>query len=512
METERMKDCANPEQENFLQPESGALLEESEQLKKARVYEKENRAEEACRPKFHLIAPVGWINDPNGFSEYRGRMHLFEQYYPYDNKWGPMHWGHHSSDDLVVWTEEGCAMAPDSPFDIDGCFSGTAIETDQGHLLIYTGVSHQDNKEVQNQCLAIGDGHNYRKYRNNPVIAGDMLPEGFSRKDFRDPKIFRANGKYYVIAGSKDEKGLGQTVLFSSDNLRDWKYEKVFAHSEGFGKMWECPDFFELDGQGMLVVSPQYLSASRDYEFHNGHNSVLFPGEIDWQTMDFAPEQPVQLDYGFDFYAPQTAEKTDGRRIMIGWLQSWDTKVVPDEHPWSGMMSFPRELSYENGHLKQRPVRELENYRSHPVEIRHLHLEGRKELPQLAGRFSDLIIRFEKCEFSRFTLEFAAGRNYGMTFTWNRYDGMIEFDRTFAGHTHDVTDLRKAKEPEGGIHTIRLIQDLNSAEIFVNDGEMVFSSALFTDPACDQVILDVQGSAVLDIEKYAIEVPDQAAE
>lgn len=134
-------------------------------LEKARQYEDINRVSEKVRPLFHVTPPVGWVNDPNGFSVYQGKVHLFYQYHPYSTGWGPMHWGHQVTEDFVRWHECPAALAPDKSYDSEGCFSGSGIETDEGHVLVYTGVTKEkDGKgNIQNQCIAIGDGINYKK-------------------------------------------------------------------------------------------------------------------------------------------------------------------------------------------------------------------------------------------------------------------------------------------------------------------------------------------------------------
>ena len=227
----------------------------SEMLEKARNYEAEKLAgtDPATRPLFHIAAPAGWINDPNGFSVYDGQIHLFYQYNPYDREWGPMHWGHSVSTDMIHWEQLPAALAPDQEYDKIGCFSGSAIEADGKHILVYTGVTKvkmedQSEQERQNQCIAFGDGKDYVKYEKNPVVTGDMLPENCSRIDFRDPKIWKENDTYYLIVGSKDNQQIGQVVLCSSKDLKEWKFETILASNEAgkIGTMWECPDFFPL--------------------------------------------------------------------------------------------------------------------------------------------------------------------------------------------------------------------------------------------------------------------------
>ena len=170
----------------------------SKMLQKARDFEKKYLPyTQSEQPRFHVTGGIGWINDPNGFAPYKGEYHLFFQYHPYDTKWGPMHWGHVKTRDFIHWERLPAALAPDTEYDRNGCFSGGAVELPDGrHLLMYTGVRcarRRNGKidEYQTQCLAIGDGVDYEKLPCNPVIDASQLPEGGSVHDFRDPKIWQ---------------------------------------------------------------------------------------------------------------------------------------------------------------------------------------------------------------------------------------------------------------------------------------------------------------------------------
>ncbi|MDE6063181.1 MAG: glycoside hydrolase family 32 protein, partial [Lachnospiraceae bacterium] len=230
----------------------------SQALREARKYEEmmEVHIAPEDRPIFHLSPRVGWMNDPNGFSYYKGEYHLFYQYHPYDSFWGPMHWGHAVSRDLLHWEYLPAALAPDMPYDKDGCFSGSALALSDGsHLLLYTGVRKEPQadgsfRDVQTQCVAIGDGREFEKMPDNPVLTEKELPEGGSRYDFRDPKAWLGeDGIYYCVVGNCTEDYDGQILLYSSADGIHWKYESILVKNNGrFGKMWECPDFFELDG------------------------------------------------------------------------------------------------------------------------------------------------------------------------------------------------------------------------------------------------------------------------
>ena len=210
----------------------------SEMLEKARKYEAEQglqiKAED--RPAFHVSPYVGWMNDPNGFSCYQGEYHLFYQYNPYDTHWNSMHWGHVVSKDLLHWEYLPAALAPDEDYDKIGCFSGSAIELDDGRqLLIYTAVDQETledgtARDIQTQAVAVGDGKNYKKYEKNPVLTAKDLPEGASKVDFRDPKIWKEkDGYFYCVIGSRPADGSGQILLYRSENGFDWKFVSILA-------------------------------------------------------------------------------------------------------------------------------------------------------------------------------------------------------------------------------------------------------------------------------------------
>ncbi len=481
-----------------------------EMRSRADEYIGRNRCRRQERPAFHVTPPVGWLNDPNGFSVYGDQIHLFYQFYPYEPKWGPMHWGHQVTEDLIRWTDCPTALAPDCTYDQYGCFSGSAVETEEGHVLIYTGVTKElmeDGTEVeyQNQCIAVGDGITYEKDGQNPVLCGSLLPQGFSRKDFRDPKVWREDGIYYLVAGSRDENGNGQVVLCSSENLKSWKYEGVIAHNDGtIGKMWECPDFFSLDGRQILICSPQNMRAS-GYEFHNGHNSLYFLGDYSQSDHVFQKGEPVSLDYGLDFYAPQTVLLPDGRRIMIGWMQSWDTVLIPDGQAWNGMMTLPRELSVRDDVVIQSPVRELERYRVSRVALQDQRISGTCRLPGIGGRCLDLTVKLGAGTYREFCMDVAHNEHYTTSYTYQADRQLITVDRTYSGIDRDMVCQRtmKVRNPKRPL-SLRFIMDRNSIELFVNDGEQVSSTVIFTPEEADEILFSCDGEVSVDVEQYEI--------
>lgn len=480
-------------------------------LEKANEYTRSNCVAKEERPVFHVSPLCGWMNDPNGFSVYQDKIHLFYQHHPYSEEWGPMHWGHCVTEDFVKWEDMPIALAPDQTYDAEGCFSGSGIETKEGHVLVYTGVVEEDDNGVkrayQNQCIATGNGVTYTKEDVNPVVTGDMLPQHFSREHFRDPKIWKDTDGYYMVVGNKTDDGIPQVVLFHSEDLKEWHYVSVLARDrEGkLGTMWECPDFFCLDGEYVLVASPQDLCATE--EFHNGNNAVYFVGKYDQNKHEFDYQQAYSLDDGLDFYAPQTMLAPDGRRIMIAWMQSWDSNIRPVGQKWSCMMTLPRELRMEQGIILQRPVREIERYYSDPVCYENIEISGNCQLPGICGRVLDMSVEIIEGDYKEFTICFARNDRFHTSLTYDKEKNMLEIDRTYSGMVRDAIASRgvKIKHPKQNLK-MRLILDKYSVEIFVNEGEQVLSTTFYTPMEAEEICFNCDGTVVTNIQKYSISV------
>jgi len=492
----------------------------SEKLVKARAFEKEmgEKISKEERPKFHLSPYVGWMNDPNGFSYYKGEYHMFYQYYPYKSVWGPMHWGHAVSKDLLHWTYLPAAMAPDQEYDLAGCFSGSAIELPDGRqLLLYTGVQNKNGKDLQTQCVALGDGQNYEKYEKNPVLDETDLPEGKSRHDFRDPKIWKeADGSYRCVVGGRDKEKKGCILLFSSPDGLDWKFESILAENDGrFGLMWECPDFFELSGKYVLLTSPQDM-LPEGLEYHNGNGTLCLIGEYDKEKKHFLPEKNQAIDYGIDFYASQTIETPDGRRIMIGWMQNWDTcsLIGTSDRKWFGQMSLPRELTIKEGRLFQQPIHELEHYRSNKVEYKNVRLQGEMTLEGIEGRIVDMEIRIRPSEkeklYQKFAVRFAQNDTCWSSVSFRPHESILKVDRKFSGSRRAYIHQRRCLvSSKDDVLKLRLIIDRFSVEVFVNDGEQVMTATILTDPSAKGISFFSIGETVFDVIKYDLFAEDQ---
>lgn len=489
----------------------------SQTLREARKYEEasEKFITKEERPEFHLSTRVGWTNDPNGFSFYQGKYHMFYQYYPYSTEWGPMHWGHAVSEDLLHWEYLPAALAPDEGYDRDGCFSGSAVTLSDGrHLLMYTGVlkerkSTGEYVDIQTQCLAVGDGCDYVKYEKNPVLDRNDLPEGSSIYDFRDPKMWqKKDGTYACVVGNRPADGSGQILLFESPDGFDWKFASVLSANENrFGKMWECPDFFELDGKWVLLTSPQDM-LPQDLEYHNGNGTLCLMGSFDEQTNAFTEEVDQCIDYGVDFYATQTTLAPDGRRIMIGWMQNWDTcSHRAKGEKWFGQMSLPRELFIKDNRLYQRPVRELEQMRCNKVVHENVSFTGDLSLEGVSGRKIDMELTLKPGEgedsCGKFTIFFAQNEEYRTSLSYRVEESILKVDRKFSGSRRAITHQRRAQvHMVDGALKLRIILDRFSAEVFINDGEQVMTTTIYTDQKADGISFSAEGNATIDVTKY----------
>ena len=485
----------------------------TEKLKKAREYEAIHRPAAAPQlPAYHLTGGVGWINDPNGFAPYKGEYHLFFQYYPYDTQWGPMHWGHAKTTDFIRWEFLPAALAPDAPYDQDGCFSGGAVVLPDGrHLLMYTGVEVRPEGEFQTQCLAIGDGINYEKYEGNPVLTAADLPEGSSARDFRDPKLWQENGVYHAVAVNRGKDGSGDVLLFESDDGFHWERSSIlYSCGYRFGSMWECPDFFHLDGKDVLIHSVMEMRA-KTLEYHNGNCKMYHIGYTD-EEKHFHAESSHAMEFGIDFYAPQTLEALDGRRILIGWMQAWEgAKQKIPGMAFMGQMTVPRELTLRDGRLLQLPVRELDNYRTDKVAYRDITIQEETTLPGISGKVLDLILEIAPTEtsYSRFDLKIRKGEGFFTTITLFPRKGTIRLDRSFSGFPHDVNHIREFPvDFHDGAIRLRLLLDRYSAELFVGEGEQAASMVLYSPEDAEGITLRADAAVQVSVEKYDLEIKD----
>ncbi len=319
--------------------------------------------------KIHFKAPNCWINDPNGFIWYKGRYHLFYQCFPYSAHWGRMHWGHAVSKDLVNWEEKGIALFPSKTDDRSGCFSGSAIEYKDKMYIYYTGVNYtEEDPENINCCIndtftaaqlmiTSEDGMKFDNITDKKTVIPPIEDKKIGDKNHtRDPKVWRGKDAWYMVLGSTVDKN-GRLLFYKSSDLKTWQYLN-YCEKDGFGWMWECPDFFEIDGKGVTIFSPMGF-----FDDGNGYDSVAvcMLSSFDENTGKMELSENYQLfDYGIDLYAPQSTTDEDGNRVVIAWARMPEA-VITEKGEWCGMMCIPRIVDVKNNHVYIRPHTNVKN-------------------------------------------------------------------------------------------------------------------------------------------------------
>jgi beta-fructofuranosidase len=326
------------------------------------------------RPRFHLMPPSGWMNDPNGVVHWRGRYHVFYQHNPLGPRWGTPSWGHAVSDDLVRWDHAPIALAPGMPpADLDGCWSGCLVDDGGTPTILYS--SARDGDQVT--CLATGsaDLMHWTKHPDNPVMRPPHGLRGRTVDAFRDPWVWREDDAWYALVGSSIG-GMGQVLLHRSEDLRTWTYLHPFVPSfdgpvcDDTGQVWECPGFFELGGEHVLVVSR--------FQWAAGTHAFAFVGA--YRDRRFEPLRRERLDWGHRaFFGPLTTLDERGRRLMWGWLPE-QRDPARAHATWAGVASLPRVLTLENGALRQRFVPELSSLRAGGVRLEPTTVRGERAL------------------------------------------------------------------------------------------------------------------------------------
>ncbi|GAB1158865.1 glycoside hydrolase family 32 protein [Paenibacillus illinoisensis] len=482
----------------------------------ANTYIKQHRNEvnPAYRLKYHLMPEVGWMNDPNGFIYYHGAYHLFYQYYPYAPVWGPMHWGHAVSHDLVKWDPMPVALAPDESYDSGGCFSGSAVIKDGKLVLMYTGHvvtgPNKDHDYQQTQNIAeSNNGIDFTKSIQNPVIDLNQIPAHTSAKDFRDPKVFERNGMYYTVLGSNDTAGNGVVLLYRSADLQQWSYVNVLAQSDGtLGDNWECPDLFVLDDRDVLIMSPQRMPAQGD-NYRNLHSTVYMMGTLDEDRGVLEYDQYHPLDYGFDFYAPQTMEDAQGRRIMVAWMETWETDIpTQSSHKWAGAMTLPRQLLRRGERLIFQPLPEIKQYRMEGIQLSPIRMvDGEYDLG-MSGDCYELHAVFEAEEARHFGLKLRIGEGEETVISYDVEQRRLCLDREHAGQGPGgeraaAVDLRNGKLE------LHIFVDISSIEVFIQQGEKVMTGRIYPGPNSTGIKAFSSGvSTLVELCKWDLQVQD----
>lgn len=330
-----------------------------------------NLAGDTDRPEYHFLPPHNWMNDPNGPIFWKGKYHLFYQMNPHGAVWGDMHWGHAVSADMVHWRHRPIALAPTpgGP-DSEGCFSGSAVVRNGVPTLIYTGVRNAPPEQVtlhdgndklrETQLLTVAEDDELLRWKklSEPIIASP--PAGMAVTGFRDPCPWREADGWYMAVGSGVRGQGGCALLYRSQDLRHWEYLHPLAEGKANGRnsanpvdtgeMWECPDFFELDGKHCLLYSTK-------------GKVIWTTGDYDRRDHRFTAARNGVLDHGA-YYAPKSFLAPEGRRILWGWIPERRPEAEYAAAGWAGAMSLPRVLRIgAQGQLEMHPADEVETLR-----------------------------------------------------------------------------------------------------------------------------------------------------
>ena len=439
------------------------------------------------RPHFHITGGEGWINDPNGLVYYRGKYHAFYQYYPEATHWGPMHWGHAVSGDLTHWETLAPALYPDE--NDDGCFSGSALVWQDKLWLLYTSFTENGGGENirQRQALAVSeDGVHFEKL--GVVIGENDLPEGYSPCDFRDPKMWKKDDAFYCVVAAKKIGGKGRILLYTSEDLKKWRFVGDLFGKDSKGEMIECPDYIE--DKGLLLCCEQFQPAEGKTHL-NIHTARYYTGTLDYATGRFTAKNEGIADYGFDFYAPQTFS---GANAMIAWLNMWDRSIPSEKYGFAGMLTVPRALFLENGELLQKPIingkTALKETGKGGVTISDRIRYGALRFSLKKLRSFTAYLRAEEDRYTKITLE-----NGEWIFDRSGSGEKIEGRETDEDSLHGI---RRMPFADKETTEIEIVLDEFSVEFF-SDGKSL-SSTIYPDPSCED------GSYfMIDAEEYSYE-------
>ncbi|WMN88416.1 glycoside hydrolase family 32 protein [Vibrio parahaemolyticus] len=430
------------------------------------------------RPSWHISPPQGLLNDPNGFIYHDGAYHLFYQWFPYGCEHKDKHWVHLTSQDLVEWEWQSVALTPSLWCDSHGVFSGHALSQGKELMLFYTGNTRigQERDRQTTQCLATSsDGLNFTKY--GPVI--DALPPNVT-PHIRDPKVVRHNDKWLMLLGAQTTELKGRLAIYQSEDLYQWAFVGLFGEEMGdFGYMWECPDLFTLNEQLFVVIGPQGIPSFSEHNTIPHHNGIVKAQWVDGDGLRMGDFQ--HLDYGFDFYAPQSMQTPDGRRVMCGWMGLPDEVDQPStDNGWVHQLTAMRELSYRDGALYQWPILEMESLIESSSEIK-LDANG----VDVGTKSFDLTVTLDWGD--ELNLFENSVQKFVLRADEENRHLIMDRSQTLNRAQDTIRELPVASERI----ELRILADNSSLEVFVNGGAAVMTSRVFTDK--DATKISIQG-------------------
>ncbi|MDJ1492581.1 glycoside hydrolase family 32 protein [Cytophagaceae bacterium DM2B3-1] len=457
---------------------------------------------EPHRPQFHFSPNKHWMNDPNGMVYYKGTYHLFFQHYPDGTTWGPMHWGHATSADLVHWTEQPIALYPDS---LGYIFSGSVVvDKDNTSGLGKNGVSplvaifthhnpdlekqKSDKYQYQSLAYSLDEGKTWKKYENNPVLPNPGIT------DFRDPKVrwYEPQQKWIMSLATKD-----RITFYSSPNLKNWTKESEFGQDAGsHGGVWECPDLFPLTANGktawVLLVS---INPGGPNE---GSATQYFIGDFDGKTFKPYSKETKWIDYGTDNYAGVTIANTNERTLFLGWMSNWLYGEKVPTSPWRSAMTVPRELGLtqikKDWFLTSVPVKELNVLKGESISLKKENIKGGRPLTSKLKNESGLFkLDVSAQNTNDFSIVLANDRGNEVIIGYDKASNVYYIDRTHSGQTNFREGFGKRytapRLSADQIISLTVIVDVASVELFADNGLTVMTGIFFPEQPMSQLYI-----------------------
>lgn len=448
--------------------------------KMTELVENQATGKEPWRQGYHLMPPTGWLNDPNGLCQFQGAYHVFFQYAPLEAEGGIKFWGHYKSEDMVHWEYLGTALYADQPFDCHGAYSGSGlVEGDTLHLF-YTGSVKlagdfdyiNDGRISSTVYTSTKDGIHFSPKK--VLMDNEDYPRDCTCH-VRDPKVWKEGETYYMVQGARRKGDAGEILVFTSKNKMEWQLLNRITTEIPFGYMWECPDYFRLGQEQILICCPQGVKQQGNkYQnlYQNGYFSLK--GDI---AGEYSLSEFTEMDYGFDFYAPQTFEDHKGRRILIGWMGMPDVEYYNPtvEDGWQHCLTVPRELTWKEGKLCQQPVSELESLRGDLEEG-----ELNKGWTRRNTGFCDLLFEdLEGTEDFSLTLTDGRGAESGNQLKLTYQSEEKLFSLELAGELAAGRDVRYVEVEE--LKKLRILLDISSMEVYINQGQETLSTRYYPE-------------------------------
>lgn len=486
----------------YKEPKHRTILETTKE-ELAQLLEKSKN--DNWKPIYHIHPEFGLLNDPNGLAYFNGYYHLFHQWYPYGTTHGMKHWAHLKSKNLVEWTREEVALIPTEDYEAHGAYSGTSIEIDNKLYLYYTGNIKLDKmNRSSNQCLAImgGDG-NIQKHPSNALIEG--VPQGYTGH-VRDPKVFKKNDQYYMILGAQRLDETGTFIVYQSPNGIEWKLlgELILKNfNQEFGYMWECPDYAQIDGKDLLVFSPQGIEPQGE-KYKNLFNVTYVIGKLDIENLTFEVESFDEFERGFDFYATQMFKGKEEQTLLLAWAGLGEFEYPTDEFGWAHCLTFPREITIKDNKVIQFPAKELELLRLDGMSESG-ECQGFALLPNETNTY-ELNVTLKPNDANTFGLNLAVSEEERLILEFNQKEQTVTLDRSELKHqfVEEFGTYRQADLNIGEVLEIKVLMDNSIAEIFINNGEVAFTTRLFPLKTSTNIEIFSDGSMMYNYEKYLL--------